>query len=190
MTNFRRDQVARAVTGERMAVQRLLATARPFVTRYCRARIGQRDGTADRQAAEVCQAVLGALAGYREQDGPFLSFVYRIAAVLVEAHLTTTGGRSALGDDRIDALPPEQREVLVLRAVLGLSASETAALLGCTDARVRLLAHRALSTLRAGLRPEVQSGVQPELQPDGNRTQTAWRHDRVLGDQERGCDGA
>lgn len=196
VTASRHDQVAAAVTGERVAVQQLLATARPFVMRYCRARIGRRDGSADRLAAEVCRAVLGALAGYREQDGPFLSFVHRIAAVMVEAHLSTglttgpTIDTAAPVADPIDGLPPEQREILVLRAVVGLSAAETAALLGCTDAKVRLLQHRALNTLRAGLGAGLQPGLPQRRQPDGKRTQTGLRHDRVLGDKERGRDGA
>lgn len=181
MRASRSDGVAAAVTGERAALQRLLATAQPFVTRYCRARIGRGDGTADRLAGEVCRAVLGALPGYREQDGSFLSFVYRISAVMVDAHQASRGVSAA--PDPYDALPPEQREILVLRAVVGLSTVQTAAILGCTDARVRLLQHRALNTVRASLQPG-------GWQPAGKRSQTGHLHDQVLGDQERGCDDA
>lgn len=142
------DQVAAAVTGERAAVRRLLATAQPFVTRYCRARIGQRHrgGAADRVAREVLSALLDALPYYREQEGPFLSFVYRIAASMTDAHEPACS-------TPVDPLPPQQRDILVLRAVLGLSAAETAAILGCTDARVLLLQHRALNAIRDSLRP-------------------------------------
>ncbi len=146
----RHEQVAAAVTGERAALARLLATARPFVTQYCRARFGQRrggrgaDAAADGVAREVLRAVLDALPYYRDQDGPFLSFVYRIAAPLTDAHEPVCSGPAGL-------LPPQQREILVLRAVVGLSAAETATVLRCTEARVRLLQHRALNAVRASL---------------------------------------
>lgn len=171
---LRCDQVAAAVTGERVALQQLLATAQPFVTRYCRARIGQRHGgsAADELARQVLSAVLDALPYYREQDGPFLSFVYRIAAPLTDA-------RGAVCSPPLDPLPPQQREILVLRTVIGLSAAETATVLGCTDARVRLLQHRALNAIRASLPP-----------PTGNRPETGQRQDHDRGDLERGCDGA
>jgi DNA-directed RNA polymerase specialized sigma24 family protein len=149
----RHEQVAAAVTGKRAALQRLLATARPFVTQYCRARLGQRDGV----AREVLRAVLDALPHYREQDGSFLSFVYRIAAPLTDAYEPACPGP-------IDLLPPQQREILVLRAVVGMSTTETATILQCTEARVRLLQHRALNTMRASLPGQ----------------------DQVHGDQERG----
>lgn len=143
-------QAAAAVTGDRVALQRLLTTARPFVTRYCRARIGRRCGgrAADGVAREVLRAVLDALPSYREQEEPFLSFVYRIAAPLTDAQQPACPGPAGL-------LPPPQREVLVLRAVVGLSAAETATILQCTEARVRLLQHRALNAVRESLhRPE------------------------------------
>ncbi|MPZ64215.1 MAG: RNA polymerase subunit sigma [Pseudonocardiaceae bacterium] len=181
MCAYRNEPVAAAVTGKQAALHGLLATMQPFVTRYCRARIGCHDGTADSVAREVCRAVLGALPGYREQDGSFLCFVYRIAAAMADAHQTTRG--PAPTTNPYEALAPEQREVLVLRAVIGLSAVETATILGCTDARVRVLQHHALNTLRASLQPG-----------EGNRPES----DRKPGtgtigfspDQERGCDDA
>src|SRR5207302_839689 len=48
----------------------------------------------------------------------------------------------------VDALNPEQRKVLLLRIVAGLSASEVAETLGTTDVMVRSLQLRALRTLR------------------------------------------
>ena len=48
----------------------------------------------------------------------------------------------------VDALNPEQRKVLLLRIVAGLSASEAAEILGTTDVMVRSLQLRALRTLR------------------------------------------
>ncbi|HUQ56362.1 sigma factor-like helix-turn-helix DNA-binding protein [Lentzea sp.] len=57
------------------------------------------------------------------------------------------------GPWRLAALTDEQREVLKLRVVHGLSAEQTARVLRSTPAAVRLLQHQALEALRAVLRP-------------------------------------
>lgn len=88
----------------------------------------------------------GALPGYRPQDQHFATFVYRIAADAA----TRSGGRAgAIGGSPVDGLPARHREILILRVVVGLSAEETGAVLGCTAAAVRFGQHRALSELRA-----------------------------------------
>jgi RNA polymerase sigma-70 factor (ECF subfamily) len=52
----------------------------------------------------------------------------------------------------LDTLPARQREILVLRIILGLSAEETAEAVGLSSAgAVRVAQHRALTTLRRGL---------------------------------------
>ena len=45
-------------------------------------------------------------------------------------------------------LPDKQREILVLRVVVGLSAEETAEAVGSTPGAVRVAQHRALGRLR------------------------------------------
>lgn len=45
-------------------------------------------------------------------------------------------------------LPPKQRDILVMRVVVGLSAEETADALGTTPGAVRVSQHRALNRLR------------------------------------------
>ena len=45
-------------------------------------------------------------------------------------------------------LPDKQREIVVLRVVVGLSAEETAATVGSTPGAVRVAQHRALARLR------------------------------------------
>lgn len=49
------------------------------------------------------------------------------------------------------ALPPEQREILILRVASGLSTEHTAHAVGLTPAAVRVLQHRALARLRTAL---------------------------------------
>jgi RNA polymerase sigma-70 factor, ECF subfamily len=171
------DLVRAAMAGDRTAVARLLGVVRPLVVRYCRARLGSDPSlSADDVAQEVCIAVLTALPGYRFERRPFLAFVYGIAAhKVIDAHRASTRNRWDLGaevPDAVDAaespeqhalrlelsdelrrlldlLPDKQREVLVLRAALGLSAEETAAAIGSSPGAVRVAQHRALNRLRA-----------------------------------------
>jgi RNA polymerase sigma factor (sigma-70 family) len=56
-------------------------------------------------------------------------------------------------EQRVRALPPRQRAVIVLRYYLDLSEAETAETLGCAIGTVKSQAARALTTLRAHLGP-------------------------------------
>jgi RNA polymerase sigma-70 factor (ECF subfamily) len=51
-------------------------------------------------------------------------------------------------------LPAKQREILLLRVVVGLSAEETADAVGSTPGAVRVAQHRALARLRKTLAAE------------------------------------
>ncbi|TWP50234.1 sigma-70 family RNA polymerase sigma factor [Lentzea tibetensis] len=176
--------VAMAVEGDRRSVERLLTLVRPLIVRYCRARVGRFDRSftsADDVAQEVCMAVLTALPNYREQGRPFLAFVYGIAAHKVaDSHRAAARNRSEPVDEVPDGpelgpgpeqsalrgelseqmaellrlLPEKQREILVLRVVVGLSAEETAEAVGSTPGAVRVAQHRALGRLRKEVVPE------------------------------------
>lgn len=116
-----------------------------------------------------------ALPRYRDQGRPFLAFVYGIAAhkvadahraasrnradpseVLPEQVVTTDGPEQLAIDaesaERMNALlkvlPSKQREILILRVVVGLSAEETASAVGSTAGAVRVAQHRALARLK------------------------------------------
>ena len=175
------ELVTAAMVGDRNAVGRLLTIIRPLVVRYCRARLGAPDrssASADDVAQEVCLAVLTALPGYRVQGKPFLAFVYGIAAhKVIDAHRASARNRSepvadvpdsveaADGPEQralrvelsgemgrlLDHLPDKQREILVLRVVVGLSAEETAEAVGSTPGAVRVAQHRALARLRKSM---------------------------------------
>ncbi|SFW70028.1 RNA polymerase sigma factor ShbA [Amycolatopsis australiensis] len=159
------------------APDRLLAAARPLVVRYCRARLGTGDGTwrsADDVAQDVCVALLKALPR-RPPDRPFPNFVCGIARQKVaaarkaaarqwdepaaelpdEPDWSTDPEHHALRRELnermaqlLRRLPEKQREIVVLRVVVGLSAEETAAAVGSTPGAVRVAQHRALSQLR------------------------------------------
>jgi len=51
----------------------------------------------------------------------------------------------------LDELPDPQREILVLRVALGMSAEDTAGAVGSTPGAVRVAQHRALARLRSSL---------------------------------------
>ena len=176
--------VSAAVEGDPRAVERVLASIRPLVVRYCRARVGRQErnfASADDVAQEVCLAVLTALPSYRDQGRPFLAFVYGIAAHKVaDAHRAAGRNRSepvaevpdepetdagpeqrALRQELtkqmselLQVLPDKQREIVVLRVVVGLSAEETAEAVGSTPGAVRVAQHRALARLRKTLSAE------------------------------------
>ncbi|MGH3753168.1 MAG: sigma-70 family RNA polymerase sigma factor [Pseudonocardiaceae bacterium] len=170
--------VSAAVNGDRDAVESVLRWIRPHVVRYCRARVGSQERTfasADDVAQEVCIAVLTALPSYRDQGRPFLAFVYGIASHKVaDAYRAAARNRSepvpeipdspeltdgpeqramqneltGQMDKLLGVLSDKQREILILRVVVGLSAEETAEAAGSTPGAVRVAQHRALGRLR------------------------------------------
>ena len=171
--------VAEAVAGNRDALREVLEIIRPIVVRYCRARVGttERSGlSADDVAQEVCLAAVTALPRYKDQGRPFLAFVYGIAAHKVaDAHRAAARNRadptdvvperyaleagpeqmalesesSARMNRLLSVLPEKQREILILRVVVGMSAEETAEAVGSTPGAVRVAQHRALARLKA-----------------------------------------
>jgi RNA polymerase sigma-70 factor, ECF subfamily len=183
------ELVTAAMAGDRDAVGRLLEVVRPLVTRYCRGRLGPTDRSllsADDVAQEVCLAVLTALPTYRLQGRPFLAFVYGIAAhKVIDAHRAVARGRAdpvaqvpdfvevRAGPEQhalhgelseqlremLEELPEKQREILVLRVVVGLSAEETAEIVGASPVAVRVAQHRALGRLRKNVPPGLGQGV-------------------------------
>ncbi|SEG99648.1 RNA polymerase sigma-70 factor, ECF subfamily [Nonomuraea solani] len=172
-----RELTSLAVQGDRSAIESLLGELRPMVVRYCRARLGRVSGQyhiADDVAQEVCIAVLSALPRYRDMGRPFASFVFGIASHKV-ADALRSSVRSAVPtqdlpdgpDERpgpeetvvryieveharrlLARLPENQRELLLLRVVSGLSAEETGNVLGMSPGAVRVAQHRALARLR------------------------------------------
>lgn len=120
-------------------------------------------------------AVMTALPRYSDQGRPFMAFVYGIAAHKVaDAHRGAARIKSdpveaipetmdvddgpeqlALNSDAsrrmgelLGRLPEKQREILVLRLVVGMSAEETAEAVGSTPGAVRVAQHRALNKLK------------------------------------------
>lgn len=133
----------------------------------------------DDLAQEVCLAVLCALPRYRDQGRPFEAFVFAIAAhkvadlqraamrgpgsTAVPADALPEKPDEALGPEErallssdaawarelLACLPDNQRELILLRVAVGLTAEETGQVLGMSAGAVRVAQHRALSRLRA-----------------------------------------
>jgi RNA polymerase sigma-70 factor (ECF subfamily) len=133
-------------------------------------------GSADDVAQEICLAVVNALSRYTVKGGlSFRSFVYGIAAHEVTDTFRAIGrNRTDPVADLPDSpvlhdgpeqrllavelaerlhgllhlLTPRQRDVVILRIAVGLSAEEAAQALGSTPGAVRVTQHRALNRLR------------------------------------------
>jgi RNA polymerase sigma-70 factor, ECF subfamily len=130
----------------------------------------------DTHAAEdVTQVVftklMTAIQKYERRDVPFAAWITRVARnvaldhirasrpiPLAEVRTSDEGGeqidfeRALSLRDALELLPAEQREVLVLRHVAGLSPAEIADRLGKTEASIHGLHHRGRGALRAALR--------------------------------------
>ncbi|MGB3302899.1 MAG: sigma-70 family RNA polymerase sigma factor [Gordonia sp. (in: high G+C Gram-positive bacteria)] len=175
--------VRAAADGDRQALNSVLESVREPVLRYCRGRIGVGERhlfSADDVAQEVLMAVMTALPRYEDQGRPFMAFVYGIAshkvadamrsAARVKAdpvdevpdYVDFANGpeQSALESDAsrqmrelLTILPEKQREILVLRLVVGLSAEETAEMVGSSPGAVRVAQHRALAKLKKTIDP-------------------------------------
>jgi RNA polymerase sigma-70 factor (ECF subfamily) len=185
----------KALRGDRGALDGVLTVLQPVVARYIRARIGSWERptvSPEDLTQDVMLSVITALPRYRRADGPFIGFVYGIAAHKVSNAFRTMGrDRSAATSDApelletaertsgpeeraIDAvsrrrmdqllerLPDRQREVLVLRTVVGLSAEEVAQVIDTTPGAVRIAQHRAVRHLRELIVADV-AGLQPQL---------------------------
>jgi RNA polymerase sigma-70 factor (ECF subfamily) len=144
--------------------------------------LGRGHVSPDDVAQEACLAVFEALPRFRDRGLPFTAFVYRIAANKVADALRAARRAASTGsleltpeqaDDRwnpehhaliadmsrralelLADLPDTQREILILRVAVGLSAEEVGDLLGMTAAAVRMAQSRALSRLREWAREQ------------------------------------
>lgn len=164
-----------AVKGDDGAMDSLLREVRPMVVRYCRARLARVSGLAhysDDVAQEVCIALLSAIPRYQDRGRPFAAFVFGIAAHKVADTLRGVGRvevvptesvperpdegpgpeESAVQAQRarelLDELPEQQRRLLVMRVIAGLTADETGHVLGMSAGAVRVAQHRAIARLR------------------------------------------
>lgn len=131
---------------------------------------------ADDVAQEVCLAVVAALPRFTDEGRPFSAFVFTVAANKVaDAQRAAVRGRAVIPTEELPErpdpapgpeqhavsadlarrltrllahLPETQRELIVLRVAVGLSAEEVGEVLGMTAVAVRVAQSRALNRLR------------------------------------------
>jgi len=154
----------------------VLRGLRPVIVRYCRARLSPH--AADDVAQEVCLALMSAMAA--RQVRPVTAYAFGIASHKV-ADAMRAAGRLAVpvadlpdvADDQpgpeetviarwerervrrvLAQLPRQQRHLLLLRVVSGLTAAETGEVLGMSAEAVRVAQHRALARMRKLLASE------------------------------------
>jgi RNA polymerase sigma-70 factor (ECF subfamily) len=148
------------------------------VYRYAYRRLGDHDAAADATSL-VFTRVLAALPAYREGDGTFRSWLFRIAHNVITDHFRARPPNLPLADVHVRDTDPSPEEIVIaaeegdlLSALLArltdnqrhvlelrraeLSGEEIAAALGCSHAAVRMLQHRAIERLRQ-IRDELDS---------------------------------
>ena len=162
--------VARAKAGDQEAIRFLYMQYADNVYGYVRS-IVRDDYEAEDVTQHVFAKLMTVLPKYEQRSVPFAAWILRVARNVAVDHMrqrraipcqeireldqrrdhgdaqqTSLGLREAL-----EALPEDQREVIVLRHLVGLSPGEIAGRLGKTEPSVHGLHHRGRGTLRSAL---------------------------------------
>ena len=174
------DLLERAVHGDAEAFGLLYREHLPRVYRFVRYRVND-PVEAEDLTETVFLKVWEALPTYRQAGLPWTAWLFRVATNTVidyyrthhphqelEEALPAEGlelvERVSLGEEQgevraaLRQLPEDQRRLLWLRFVDGLSHAEVASLLGKTEGNVRVMQHRALNALARLLEATSPSG--------------------------------
>lgn len=172
--------VIRAKAGDQEGLHFLYLRFAPDVQRYVASFV--RD---DHEAEDITQNVFAklmtAIGKYEQREVPFAAWILRVArnaaldymrarrAIPTEEVRIADNGSTQTGIDRrrdlrqaLEGLPEDQREVLVLRHIVGLSPTEIADTLGKTESSVHGLHHRGRRALQANL---IDLGANPMVAP-------------------------
>jgi RNA polymerase sigma-70 factor, ECF subfamily len=168
--------VARAKEGDREAVRFLYLQYADNVYGYVRS-IVRDDFEAEDVTQQVFAKLMTVIGKYQERDVSFSAWIMRVARNVAVDHLRrrraipceevrelqpaaeedASRSRSMVLREALAALPEEQREVIVLRHIVGLSPGEIAGRLGRTEPSIHGLHHRGRGALRTAL-AEMQCG--------------------------------
>lgn len=170
--------VARAKEGDREAVRFLYLRYADNVYGYVRS-IVRDDYEAEDVTQHVFAKLITVIGKYEQRAVPFSAWILRLAHNAAIDHMRKRRAVPAAevfgadehaadgNDDRsrelrgaLADLPDEQRDVIVLRHVLGLSPSEIAGRMGKTEPSVHGLHHRGRAALRTAL---VERGCAPTV---------------------------
>jgi RNA polymerase sigma-70 factor, ECF subfamily len=162
--------VARLKEGDKSALHFLYVRYADDVCGYVRS-IVKDSFEAEDITQNVFAKLLGAIHKYEQREVPFTAWILRVARNVALDHMrarrqipfeevrATDDGHEQIGFDRsqclreaLSRLPQDQREVLVLRHIAGLSPTEIARRLGKTEGAIHGLHHRGRGALQAALR--------------------------------------
>jgi RNA polymerase sigma-70 factor (ECF subfamily) len=161
--------VARAQAGDRDGLHFLYLRFAPDVQRYVGSFVHDHHEAED-ITQNVFAKLLTSIGKYEQREVPFAAWILRVARNAALDHVrarraiptaevrVSDTGQAQMGIDRgrdlrqaLEQLPEDQREVLVLRHVVGLSPNEIANQLGKSESSVHGLHHRGRRTLQANL---------------------------------------
>jgi RNA polymerase sigma-70 factor (ECF subfamily) len=162
--------VERAKDGDMEALHFLYVRYSPDVLRFVRSLVGDHHEAED-ITQNVFAKLMTAIHKYEQREVPFAAWLLRVArnatldhmraqrATPVEEVRVRDDAHAQISFERgqdlrraLEQLPEEQREVLVLRHIVGLSPVEIADALGKTESSVHGLHHRGRRTLQLALR--------------------------------------
>ncbi len=168
------DVLAAARAGDDAAFAELWRWLHPSLARW----LGVvASGDVDDIESEVWMSIARNLRSFRGDDDDFRGWVFTIArrrtidwgrrsqrrlavTSLDGVDLADVTSDASVVTDTAEALEmmrrltPEQREVLALRVIVGMSVAETAAVVHRSEGAVRILCHRGLRTLERQLEPD------------------------------------
>lgn len=171
------ELVNRAQSGSIEAVGLLFDKHYRSMFRYFYARVGQQQQAED-LAGELFTRMVSHLPAFQPSGVPFRAWLFRIAYNLTMDHFRVGNGKELASLDQatmlaqpeqnpvqqveqqmtrdmlqtaLETLVPEQRQVIILRFLVGLSLQETADVLERTLSAVKAMQHRGLKTMRMSL---------------------------------------
>jgi RNA polymerase sigma-70 factor (ECF subfamily) len=165
-----KEYIGQAQQGSSEALHYLYVRYAPAVSRYVR-RMTRDDHQAEDITHDVFMKMITAIDKYEPREVPFAAWVLRVArnatidylracrSIPCEEIRLHSEDRERIGRERrrdleqaLDHLPTEQRNVFVLRHIVGLSPVEIASLLGKTESSIHGLHHRGRLSMQSSLR--------------------------------------
>jgi len=169
------ELIEQAKSGDKDALNEIVAQSWHPLYRFISYKIGNLDEAQD-IAQETFYRAFRALASYQKTDTRFTTWLGRIASNLItdmwrkKGRLPATSNLSEHNNELVDGktpseflvdketremltnllneLPDEQRRVIELRIIAGVSIKDTSIAIDKSEAAIKMLQHRALKTLR------------------------------------------